>query len=317
MPIKLGVIMDPIHSINPKKDSTLALLMAAQHKNWEISYMELGDLFLDKNQPKAFVATLQLQDDLDNYYQFSTPKTIQNLSNFDVILMRKDPPITESYLYATFILERAENQGCLIANKPASLRDYNEKIAASLFPELIPSTLVTSAKNLLEEFVIEHGETIFKPLNAMGGQSIFYVKQGDKNIHVIIESLTYNGSQPIMAQRYIPEIKQGDKRILMINGTPFPYALARIPKPGEHRGNLAAGGEGHTQPLSARDQEICTLVGPFLKEKGIIFAGIDVIGDYLTEINITSPTCVRELSSATGENIAMLILECIEGLLHT
>jgi len=234
------------------------------------------------------------------------------VGELDVILMRTDPPVDDEYLYTTHLLEHAAAAGVMVINRPGSLRDVNEKIYAGWFPQCTPPTLVTSRSELLNEFLTEHDDIVVKPLNMMGGASIFRIRKGDPNTSVIIETMTTHGSRRIMAQRYIPEIVDGDKRILMVNGEPVPYALARIPLAGETRGNLAAGGRGEGVELSDRDRWICQQVGPTLKEKGLFFVGLDVIGDYLTEINVTSPTCVRELDKIYGLNIAGMLCDVIE-----
>ncbi|MGD8785773.1 MAG: glutathione synthase, partial [Thioalkalispiraceae bacterium] len=236
------------------------------------------------------------------------------LAELDVILMRKDPPFNMDYIYSTYLLEAAEQQGTLIVNKPASLRDCNEKLYTLQFPDCIPPTTVSSSANQLKKFIEQQQDTILKPLDGMGGESIFRVKHDDANLNVIIETLTYKGRRMIMAQRFIPEIVQGDKRILLINGEPVPYALARIPGKGETRGNLAVGGRGEGIELSERDRWICQQVGPRLREIGLLFVGLDVIGDYLTEINVTSPTCIRELDTIFELNISATLMDCIEQL---
>ena len=310
MSVKLAVVMDPIQDITVKKDSTLAMLLAAQEKGWNLAYMEQTDLYLDDGIAMAEARTLSVADDKQNWFTLGDAIR-QKLSDFDVILMRKDPPFDNEYIYTTYILEAAEQQGALIVNKPQSLRDCNEKVFATQFPQCCPPVLVVSSPTLLREFYDQHEDVIFKPLDGMGGSSIFRIKPGDPNLSVIIETLTDFGKNQIMAQKFIPEIKTGDKRILMIDGQPLNYALARIPAPNETRGNLAAGGSSKGIPLTDRDRWICEQVGPTLKKKGLIFVGLDVIGDYLTEINVTSPTCIRELDSAFDLNIGGDLMECI------
>lgn len=315
MSIKLGIVMDPIESISFKKDTSLALLDAAQRKGWELFYMEDKDLALENGVAVANMAPLKVAMNPDNWFE-KGETSWQALGDLDVILMRKDPPFDNEYIYNTYILERAEQQGTLIVNKPQSLRDCNEKVFATAFPECCPEVLVTQDAARLKAFHQEHGDVIFKPLDGMGGSSIFRLKHDDPNVSVIIETLTEHGNSSIMAQKYIPEIKQGDKRILMIDGVPVSHCLARIPAQGETRGNLAAGGQGVTQELSERDRWIAERIGPTLKEKGLIFVGLDVIGDYLTEINVTSPTCVREISRDSGQDVAMMLMDAIEKRLN-
>lgn len=315
MPIRLGVIMDPIETINSKKDSSLAMLWAASDRGWQLDYMRQEDLYLDGGQPMASTRSLEVFKDLNNFYKLGETSTTA-LSEFDVLLMRKDPPFDNEYIYSTYILEAAERLGTLVVNKPQSLRDHNEKIFATQFADCCPPLLVSRDTARLRAFHQQHQDVIFKPLDGMGGASIFRAKEDDPNVGVILETLTQHGSQTIMAQRYIPEIKDGDKRILMINGDPIPYSLARIPAVGETRGNLAAGGSGRPQPLSDRDREIAERVGPSLRERGLIFVGLDIIGDYLTEINVTSPTCIREIDAVYNTDIAGRLMSEIELLLN-
>lgn len=305
--------MDPIESINTKKDSSFAMLLAAQRKNWPIYYMQQSDLYQQDGKVHAQCQILTVEDKPGKW--FSTgPAEIINLAELDVILMRKDPPFDMEYIYTSYLLENVEKTGTLIINKPASLRDANEKLFATEFPQCCTSTLVTRQPNKLREFVNDHADVILKPLDGMGGESIFRVTPKDANLSVIIETMTQHGKKTIMAQKYIPEISKGDKRILLINGEPVPYSLARIPAEGETRGNLAAGGQGIGMPLTEREKWICQQLGPKLKEMGLIFVGIDVIGDYLTEINVTSPTCIRELDSQFDLDIGMQLMDCIESL---
>lgn len=311
MTIKLGVVMDPINAITFYKDSTLAMLLAAQQKSWQLFYFEQNDLFLDNGKPFGQGAGLEVFDDSVKWYSLQAKRCL-DLSMLDVILMRKDPPFNNNYIYSTYVLEAAEQAGTLIINKPQSLRDCNEKVFATQFPQCCPPTLVSASTEHIRDFYAKHGDIILKPLDGMGGASIFRIKEHDPNLSVIIETLTNNGSLPIMAQRFIPEIAQGDKRILLIDGEPIPYGLARIPKLGETRGNLAAGGSGVAQPLTERDRWICQQVSSVLKEKGLVFVGLDIIGDYLTEINVTSPTCIREIDNAYDTNIAGQLMDKIE-----
>ncbi len=311
MTIKLGIVMDPISSINYKKDTSLAMLWAAAEKGWQLIYMEQKDLFLVDGKAYAMARPLSVHKDPEHFYDLGEESKMP-LGDIDVILMRKDPPFDSEFVYSAMILEQAERDGAMVVNDPKSLRDCNEKLFATQFPQCCPPVLVTRRADLLKSFHKEHGDVIFKPLDGMGGTAIFRLKPDDSNVSVIIETLTSLGTEQIMAQKFIPEIKQGDKRILVVNGEPVPFALARIPASGETRGNLAAGGRGEGRPLSDRDRWICDQIIPSLKEKGLMFVGLDVIGDYLTEINVTSPTCVRELNDQFGLNIAMTLIEAIE-----
>ena len=311
MSLNLGVVMDPIAQIKPYKDTTLALLLAAQDKGWNLFYMEPGDLALKEGRVVSRMQTLKVFDDNDHWFELDSD-TEHPLSSLDVILMRKDPPFDNEYIYATYLLEQAEREGVLVVNKPQSLRDCNEKMFATQFPQCCPPLVVTSSADQLRGFYSEHGDIVMKPLDGMGGASIFRVGPSDPNLGVIIETLTQHGKQTIMAQKYLPEIKQGDKRILVIDGEAVPYSLARIPASGETRGNLAAGGRGEPQPLSERDRWIVSQVAETLVEKGLLFVGLDVIGDYLTEINVTSPTCAREIDAAFDTKIGERLMNCIE-----
>ena len=308
---KIGIVMDPISAITIKKDSSFAMLLAAQAKGWSLFYMEQQDLFLHQGTVSAEMKPLVVEENADNWYQFGDTETLA-LTELDVILMRKDPPFDMEYIYSTYLLEQAQSAGVLVVNHPQSLRDANEKLYTAWFPQCCPPTLVTRQSHLLRQFQTEHGDIILKPLDGMGGASIFRVKIDDPNTSVIIETLTEHGQKSVMAQKYIPEIVDGDKRILMINGEPVPYALARIPAKGETRGNLAAGGRAEGRPLTDRDRWICEQVGPTLREKGLLFVGLDVIGNYLTEINVTSPTCIRELDRQFNLNIAGDLMNSIE-----
>jgi glutathione synthase len=308
---KIGIVMDPISAINIKKDSSFAMLLAAQAKGWTLYYMEQHDLFLQDGIVSAEMKLLTVQEDPDNWYQFESTQTLP-LSQLDAILMRKDPPFDMEFIYSTYLLEQAQQAGVLIVNNPQSLRDANEKLFTAWFPQCCPKTLVTRKAHLIRQFQQQYGDIILKPLDGMGGASIFRVKPNDPNFSVIIETLTNHGKTSIMVQKFIPDITEGDKRILMINGEPVPYALARIPAQGETRGNLAAGGRAEGRPLSEHDQWICQQVGPKLREKGLLFVGLDVIGNYLTEINVTSPTCIRELDSQFSLNIAGELMDSIE-----
>ena len=310
MTVKLGVVMDPIADINVKKDTTLAMLLAAQRCGWELYYMEQSDLSLDQGLARATVRRLSVEDNPESWFEVGSPQDIA-LSDLDVVLMRKDPPFDMDFIYSTYILEAAQREGTLVVNDLRSLRDCNEKLFATQFPQCCPPLIVAASAARLKAFHAEHGDVIFKPLDGMGGASIFRVKAGDPNLSVIIETLTDHGRQQIMAQKFLPEIVDGDKRILMVDGVPAEFGLARIPMSGETRGNLAAGGSGVAMPLTDRERWICSQVAPVLREKGLLFVGLDVIGDYLTEINVTSPTCVRELDRAHQLDIAGDLMEAI------
>jgi len=310
MSLNIGVVMDPIAHIKPWKDTTLAMLLEAQRRGWVLHYMEPADLYIRDGQVSAVTRDLQVRDDNQDWYTLGEPAP-RDLTGLDMILMRQDPPFDAAYLYVTYMLEKLERQGVRVVNRPASVRDCNEKLFATDFPQCCVPTLVSGRAALLREFVKEQGDTVMKPLDAMGGTNVFRIEPGSSNLSVIIDVLTEDGKTPIMAQRFVPEIKQGDKRILMINGEPLPYSLARIPKEGEFRGNLAAGGTGEGRELTDRDRWICEQVGPTLKRKGLYFVGLDVIGDYLTEINVTSPTCVRELDQIFGINIAGQLFDAL------
>jgi glutathione synthase len=310
MTLKFGMVMDSIDQINIKKDTSFAMLLEAQSRNWVLHYMELNDLFLRNGRAYARTRTLRVERNYQQHYQFLGEQTIA-LDDLDVIMMRKDPPFNQEYIYATYLLEQAEQRGSYVINKPQSLRDANEKLFTAWFPQCCADTLVAREPQRIRDFLNEHGEIILKPLDGMGGTSIFHLRLGDPNLSVILETMTEYNSRYVMAQKYLPEIKDGDKRILVVNGEPIPYALARIPAQGETRGNIAAGGTGRGQPLSERDFWIAQQVGATLKEKGLIFVGLDVIGDYLTEINVTSPTCVQELDQQFGLNISAQLMDHI------
>lgn len=314
MSITLGVIMDPIASITPYKDSTLAMMLEAQQRGWDLYYLTPNQLYLAQGKVRTQAQKVRVMDDNQNWYQLADMEDV-SITKFDIVLVRQDPPVDSNYLYCTYLLDMAEKEGVLVSNKPSSVRDCNEKLFATQFPQCTTPTLVTSSSELLRGFVVEHQDTIMKPLDGMGGSNIFRVAHGDPNLSVIAEVLTEHGTTPIMIQRYIPEIVDGDKRILMINGEPVDYALARIPQQGETRGNIAAGGRGEGRELTERDRWICAQVGPVLKQKGLHFVGLDVIGDYLTEINVTSPTCIRELDAIYDINIAADLLDFLENQL--
>ena len=310
----LGVVMDPIGSIKPYKDTTLLLMLAAQKRGWSLMYFEMHDLWLRDGIAMGRATPLKVFDDNQRWFGLGTPKTMK-LGSLDAVLMRKDPPFDLEYIAATYILERAEAQGAAVFNKPRALRDCNEKAFIAWFPQCTAPTLISRDAEPLRAFHREQQDIILKPLDGMGGRGIFRVGRDGLNLSAVIEELTAHGERYIMAQRYLPEIKNGDKRILMIDGEPVPYCLARIPKKGETRGNLAAGGRGVTRPLGKRDRWIAGQVGPELKKRGLLLVGLDVIGDYLTEINVTSPTCAREIDGARGTDIGGDFIEALQKLL--
>jgi glutathione synthase len=306
----LGVLMDPIHAINYSKDTTLSVLLAAQKQGYRLFYMEQQDLFLENSLPFAEVRPLRVFENPDCWYELDSPSAVP-LDELNAVLMRKDPPFDAEYIYTTYILEAAERRGTLIVNRPQSLRDCNEKVFATEFPQCTPPLLVSRSLKRLKNFLQEHQEVVFKPLDGMGGTSIFRVKAGDLNLNVILETLTSYGNQTIMAQKYLQEIADGDKRVLIVDGEVIPYCLARIPSTSDFRGNLAAGGKGEVRPLSEKDQWIAEQVAPVLVERGLLFVGLDIIGDYLTEINVTSPTCVQEIDRAKNKAIGDKLIEAI------
>lgn len=310
MSIRLGIVMDPIERISYKKDSSMAMLWAAKARGWTLHYFEMQDLYQVDGEARGRGRQLDVFQDPERWFAFGEDVDLP-LRELDVILMRKDPPFDNEFVYATYLLEQAERGGTLVVNRPASLRDCNEKFFATLFPELAPPTLVSRRADIIREFARTHGDVILKPLDGMGGSSVFRHREGDPNLSVILETLTAHGTQQIIAQRYLPGIKDGDKRILMIDGQPVDYCLARIPAQGETRGNLAAGGRGVAQPLSAWDREIAATVGPELRKRGLLFVGLDVIGEHLTEINVTSPTCIREIDAAYDTRIAERLMDVI------
>ena len=307
----LGVVMDPIESIQPQKDTTLAILLAAQRRGWRLVYFQQSDLSIRDGVPLGKGNILTVTDDNDAWFELGESWS-KGLEKLDAILMRKDPPFDMEYIYTTYILELAEHYGSLIVNKPSSLRDINEKAYTAWFSHCTPPSLITRSQESLKSFIAEQKKVVLKPLDGMGGHSIFVVSEGDPNTNVIIETLTAYESNFTLAQRFIPEISEGDKRILLIDGKPVEYALARIPAPGETRGNLAAGAKAEGRELTERDRWLCAEIGPILKKRGIIFAGLDVIGDYLTEVNVTSPTGIRELDRQYGIDIAGMLIEAIE-----
>ncbi len=309
MSFSVAFVMDPLHQLNPKKDSTIAMAEQALSRGWKVFTIEINGLSAD-DSVKALASEFTLALGTEQWFSKKPAKTVP-LHEFNVVMMRKDPPFNMNYIYATYLLEMAEKQGTTVVNSPASIRDANEKLYTLQFPQCTAPVLVSSDNNQIRAFLEQHQDIILKPLDGMGGSSIFRVSVTDPNISVIIEVLTELGKTPIMAQKFIKEITSGDKRILMINGEAVPYSLARIPAKGETRGNLAAGGSGRVQPLSERDQWIAKQVGPSLKAKGLLFVGLDVIGDYLTEINVTSPTCIREISAESNVAIAEMLMDAV------
>ena len=309
--MRVLVVMDPIENVNLKKDSSMAMLWAASRRGHELGYALQQDLYIDQGKAFGLISSLKVFEDYDHYFELGE-KQKESIADYDVVLMRKDPPFDMNFVYTTYILEQAEREGAWIINKPQSLRDCNEKLFATQFPELQVPTLVTSQQSLIREFIQQHQDVIVKPLDGMGGTGIFRLTSDGVNIGSTLEMLTELGQQPIMAQRYISEITDGDKRILMINGEAVPYCLARIPQNGETRGNLAVGGRGEARVLTENDKAIAAKVGPFLREKGLIFVGLDVIGNYVTEINVTSPTCIREIDDQFGTSIADDLFKVLE-----
>jgi glutathione synthase len=310
--IRLGVVMDPIDRIKPAKDTTLAMLLEAQRRGYALEYLTQGDLWVLEGKLGVRLRALTVKDDPASWFELG-PVREADASELDVILMRKDPPFDMEYIYTTFLLERAEDAGVLVVNKPSALRDVSEKAYTMWFPEFTPETMVTRSMSDMRRFVERYGAAVVKPMDGMGGRSIFVLRQGDPNTGVILETLTDHDRRYAMIQRYIPEIVAGgDRRILVIDGEPFEHVLARIPAEGENRGNLAAGARGEGRDLTPREREICAGVGPVLRDKGILFAGLDVIGDRLTEINVTSPTGVRELDRIYGANILGGLFDAIE-----
>ena len=308
---RIGVIMDAIASIAPKKDSTLAMLLEAERRGMEVWMMQQADVRLLNGRAFGQMRRVHVFDDPAHWFEIGEALDAP-LGELDALLMRKDPPFDMEYIYTSYILDRAGVEGCLVVNRPSSLRDMNEKAYTAWFPELCPDTLITRSMPQMKEFLVEHGKIVVKPLDGMGGRSIFTVTLGDKNTNVILETLTDFGRRYAIAQTYLPEITDGDKRVLLVDGEPVPYMLARVPNAEDGRGNLVMGATGEGRPLGEREREICATVGPVLREKGILFAGIDVIGDCMTEINVTSPTGIREIDRQFGINIAGLLFDAIE-----
>ncbi len=316
MTVTIAVIMDPIESILTYKDSTFAMLLEAQRRTWSIHYICPHSIFVLDGRPFAQTALLSVTDSTENWFQLGAYDE-NDITQFDVILMRKDPPFDMEYIYITYALELAQNHGVCVINDPRALRNMNEKFSITNFPQCCTPTLISKDREQIKHFIDDHEDVVVKPMDSMGGESIFRITPGDNNRNSIIDQITLKGNKTIMAQRFIPDITHGDKRILLVNGEPVPYALARVPAKGEFRGNLAAGGQGHGVPLSDQDRRICTEIKTSLTENGILFAGIDVIGDYLTEINITSPTCIRELDAQYNLNICASLFDHIELMLDT
>lgn len=309
--IKVGVVMDPIAGISYKKDSTLAMLWAAKDRGWELFYLEQSDIYLDNGRVHGLMSPLDVFHDSDNFYCLGV-QMARPLADLDVILMRKDPPVDQEFLDATHLLGFAEREGVLVVNPTKALRECNEKLYAQCFPQCLPPSIVTTNPSVIRDFHATHGDIILKPLDGMGGTGIFRVKEDGLNLGSVIEQLTLRGQRQIMAQRFLPEISAGDTRILLIEGEPVAYGLARIPGDGEVRGNLAAGGRGVARELTDRDLWLVEQVKASIKEQSLIFVGLDVIGDYITEINVTSPTCIREIDDQKGTNIAGQLMDAIE-----
>jgi len=314
--MKLAVLMDDIANINPKKDSSLAMMLEASYRGWDIYTFDTTDLFAEQGKTLAHASKTTVVDHTDSWFEKQLPKTTE-LGEFDVILMRKDPPFNMDYIYATYLLEQAENDGVLVVNKPQSLRDANEKLFALNFSHCMPSTLISTQIDQIKSFIKAEKTVVVKPLDGMGGNDIFKLSEGDSNIDEVLNYLTHQGTRQILTQTFLADIAKGDKRILLINGKPIDYALARMPAEGSFKGNLAAGATGVGQPLSDRDYYLCEQIGPTLKDKGLMFVGLDVIGDYITEINVTSPTCIRELDAQFNLNIAGVLFDAIEQKINT
>lgn len=312
---KLAVLMDPIDRINIKKDTTFALLLEAQRRGYDLAYLELPDLYARPAGVFGSCRALTVRDRSGDWFSLAAAQS-RSLAEFDIILIRKDPPFDSEYLYATQLLDLLRGSGTQVINAPQALRDANEKLAALWFPQCLPELLVSRQRSLLREFVIEHGQAVLKVLDGMGGKNIFLARADDANLSVILDTVTADGSRTAMVQRYLPEIVAGDKRILLIDGEPIDHCLARIPRGGDFRGNLAQGGGGEVRELTERDRWICTQVGPECRRRGLRFVGLDVIGDYLTEVNVTSPTCLREIEAATGQNHAARLFEALEAPLQ-
>jgi glutathione synthase len=309
--MKLAFILDPLDSLKTYKDTSFAIMREAAGRGHQLYSIMQEDLVWRPGAVTGFAQDLALTGDKYKWYEAGEPQE-RSLAAFDAVIMRKDPPFDMEYVYSTYLLELAEANGARVFNSPRAIRDTNEKMAIARYPQFTAPTMVTRHETLLRRFLDEHGDIILKPLDGMGGTSVFRLHRSDPNIGVVMETLTHYGRRTIMAQRYIPDIVKGDKRVLLIDGEPVPYCLARIPKPGETRGNLAAGGRGVAQPLSARDREIAATIGPELAREGLLLVGLDVIGDYLTEVNVTSPTCFQEITEQTGYNVAGQMVDALE-----
>jgi glutathione synthase len=308
--MRLAFVVDPLERLKAYKDSSIAMMRVAHARGHEVHALEARSMLVRDAAVHATIQRLEISDDDEDWYRV-TGEEVGRLAGFDYVLMRKDPPFDQEYYYATLLLERAEAEGTHVVNNPRALRDWNEKLAILRFPQFTPATLVTSEMAHVHAFIEAEGDVILKKLDGMGGTMIFRVNAQDPNRNVIVEAITDLGARTVMAQGYVPEISKGDKRVLVVDGEPFPYCLARIPKAGETRGNLAAGGRGVAQPISERDREIGEAVGAELVKAGIVFAGLDVIGDYLTEVNVTSPTCIVEIEDQTGENAAEALMDAL------
>ena len=309
--MKIAFVLDPLDTIKTYKDSSYAMMREAAARGHSLAALQQEDLIWRDGRVFGYARNLSLNSDEKHWYRVGDKQPV-SLESFDVVLMRKDPPFDMEYIYSTYLLELAEKQGACVVNSPRAVRDHNEKLAIAKFAQFTVPTLVTRVEPLIRDFLAEHGDIILKPLDGMGGVSVFRLHRQDPNVGVVIETLTHYGRRTVMAQRFIAEIVKGDKRVLLIDGKPVPYSLARIPKQGETRGNLAAGATGMAQPLTARDREIAEAVGPELKAQGLMLVGLDVIGDYLTEVNVTSPTCMREIADQTGFNVAALMIDALE-----
>ncbi|MFM9972665.1 MAG: glutathione synthase [Burkholderiales bacterium] len=309
--MKIGFITDPLESFKIKKDSTYAMMREGEGRGHELFVMQQEDIVWKRNRVFGVMSQITLRKDADPWYSLGSA-TETALADLDAIVMRKDPPFDVEYVTSTWLLSQAQREGAKVFNDPRALRDHSEKLAIAQFPQFTAPTLVSRSAQQVHAFIDEHGEVVLKPLDGMGGQSIFRVNKSDPNRNVIVETLSREGGQTIMAQRYIPEIRDGDKRVLVIDGKPVPHCLARIPKAGESRGNLAAGGTGVARPLSPRDLEIATTLGPELARRGLLLVGLDVIGDYLTEVNVTSPTCFQEITDQTGFNVAGMFMDALQ-----
>jgi glutathione synthase len=309
--MKIAFIVDPLEEFKTYKDSTFAIMREAAARQHELYALQQEDVVWDSGAVTGYAQKLHLTGDAHAWYRIE-PARATPLKDFDAVLMRKDPPFDMEYVYSTYLLELAQEQGARVFNNPRAIRDCNEKLTIARFPQFTAPTLVTRYAHLIHEFLAAHGDIILKPLDGMGGTSVFRVQAADPNLNVIIETITHYGRRTIMAQRYIPAIVDGDKRVLLIGGKPVPYALARIPKAGETRGNLAAGGTGVARELTPRDREIAETLGPLLNAQGLLLVGLDVIGDYLTEVNVTSPTCFQEITEQSGFNVAGMMLDALE-----